>query len=237
MNDAYISPTPPNAVSRLLSVTPSPGPSTALETTPLSHFGKPSSSFPKKEDRLFKFVKKTGASLRSRVVKVKNLALGKRYGKTNPCKARNCKTCPMISERDSFKFNEKCVKAAEGTCSSYNIIYLFICNICSKHYVGRSTRALKTRVGEHRRHFYRMIENPPSDDVELSDEFALAKHIYDHGFRDKNDFGFNYSVCLLEICSPKILDVKEHRYIHITNSLSPFGLNVSNPLSVPLLHR
>ena len=46
-----------------------------------------------------------------------------------------------------------------------------------------------------------------------------------------------YNVSLLDFSSPKILDVKEHKFIHLLNSLKPNGLNIENPLSVPLLHR
>ena len=41
-------------------------------------------------------------------------------------------------------------------CSSYNIINVIICKLCNKCYVGRSTRPLKTRVGVHRRSFYKL---------------------------------------------------------------------------------
>ena len=64
------------------------------------------------------------------------------------------------------------MKFVGGNCSSYNVIYIFTCKICSKCYVGRSTRPLKTRVGEHRRSFYKLCDKK---EVDLnSDEFALA---------------------------------------------------------------
>ena len=45
-----------------------------------------------------------------------------------------------------------------------------------------------------------------------------------------------YRTCVLEICSPSVLDIKEHKYVHLTNSMMPNGLNLSNPLSIPLLY-
>ena len=39
-----------------------------------------------KPNKLFSFVKKTGSSLRNKLVKAKNLALGQKYGITKPCR-------------------------------------------------------------------------------------------------------------------------------------------------------
>ena len=45
----------------------------------------------------------------------------------------------MISEKEAFNYNDNIVRPAGGSCKSYNIIYLFVCGHCDKHYVGRST--------------------------------------------------------------------------------------------------
>ena len=204
----------------------------AVSRLPLNN-NKSSTSDNKK---LFQFVKKTGANLRSRLVKVKHLAVGQRYGKTRPCNARNCLCCEMITDREKFIYNNKTFRTATGSCSSYNIIYLVICKLCSKHYVGRSTRPLKTRIGEHRRHFYQVLDGNPFDPD--SDEYALGLHLHnDHGLKNRNDFINNYRVCVLEICSPKLLETKEHKYIHLLNSLAPNGVNISNPFAIPLLYK
>ena len=185
---------------------------------------------------IFQFVKKTGASIKNRVVNVKNLALRKRFGQTLKCGSRNCKCCKMVSDKDSFTYRDTTIKVAGGTCSSYNIVYLFECSLCCKYYVGRSTRALRTRVGEHRRSFYKLCDNKEYD--QDSDEFALGHHLFsDHGLNHRDDFDKNYSVSILDWCSPKTLDVKEHKFIHLLNSLSPNGLNINNPFSIPLLYR
>ena len=180
-------------------------------------------------------MKKTGSNIRSRVNRVKDLALGKRFGKTRPCRSRNCANCEMITGKESFRYNNKTVKSAEGSCSSYNIIYLVVCSLCLKHYAGRSTRTLRTRIGEHRRHYYQIVD---SKSYQLdNDDFALGSHLYnDHGCRDKNDFNKFFKVCILEICSPRVLEIKEHKYIHLLNSICPYGINISNPLSIPILH-
>ena len=73
-----------------------------------------------KSPSLFQFVKKTGPSIRNRVVKLKNLALGGRSGHTQPCGARNCKCCKMISDSENCTYNNTIVNFVGGTCSSYN---------------------------------------------------------------------------------------------------------------------
>ena len=220
-SDPFISPSPSPALSRMSSPIPRP-------------ISSPSER-PGPSNKLFKFVKKTGPSIRSKIVKVKNLAIGQRFGQTKPCNARNCMCCEMITDQDSFKQNNKVVKVAEGSCSSYNIIYLVVCVICQKFYIGRSTRPLKTRIGEHRRNFYRILEGSKYD--VYSDEHCLGVHLFEHGCRNKLDFCRNFRVCILEVCSPKVLDVKEHKYIHMLNTLAPRGINISNPFDIPLLHK
>ena len=129
-----------------------------------SHIVPPANNFtttPGNKRRLFQFVKKTGASIRSRVVRVKDLALGHIYGKTRACRSRNCMCCIMIFDRQSFRYNDMNVKAGGGSCASYNIVYLVVCSICWKHYVGRSTCCLRTRIGEHRRYYYQIVDNKP----------------------------------------------------------------------------
>ena len=151
-------------------------------------------------------------------MRLKNLALGRQKGRTLPCGARNCKCCKMLSDKDCCTKDDTSVKFVGGNCSSYNVIYLFTCKICNKCYVGRSTRPLKTRVGEHRRSFYKLCDRK---EVDLnSDEFALGNHLYsDHSLQNRSDFDDTYNVSLLDFSSPKILDVKEHKFIHLLNSL------------------
>ena len=73
--------------------------------------------------KLSSYVKKTGGNLSSKLVRTKELALGKRFGKAKQCKHRNCKRCEMISSADKYSFNGITVRTAEGTCTSYNISY------------------------------------------------------------------------------------------------------------------
>ena len=71
-----------------------------------------------------------------------------------------------------------------------------------------------------------------------SDEFALGHHLFnEHLLKNRSDFDLSYHVSLLDFCSPSVLDVKEHKFIHLLNSLKPNGLNIDNPFAVPILHR
>ncbi len=84
-------------------------------------------------------------------------------------------------------------------------------------------------------HYYKIVKG---DNFDIdSDEFALGHHLYEHGYNDRKDFNRVFRVCILEICSPKVLEVKEHKYIHKLNSLIPEGINLSNPSAIPLLHK
>ena len=197
----------------------------------------PSPTVPQtKPVNLIQHVKKTGPSLRNRLVKTRNLAVGHRYGQTSPCNSRNCKCCEMLTDLLQFSINGLLVNVALGTCASYNIIYLIMCIIpnCKMCYTGRSVRALRVRIGEHRRAFYQIIDGKPVD-LE-NDDFSPGLHLKEHNCIDKGDFNKYFRVCLLEICSPKILAVREHFYIHKYNTLRPNGMNASNPFGIPLLN-
>ena len=186
--------------------------------------------------KIIQHVKKTGPSLRNRLVKTKNLAIGHRFGQTTPCNSRNCKCCEMLSDLLHFSVNGLLVNVALGTCASYNIIYLIRCTIpnCNKAYTGRSVRTLRVRIGEHRRAFYQILDGK-SVDLE-NDDFSPGLHLKEHNCIERLDFNKHFKVCLLEICSPKVLDVREHFYIHKYNTLRPNGMNACNPFGIPILN-
>ena len=56
------------------------------------------------------------------------------------------------------------INTAGGSCSSCNIIYVYECKLCQEHYVGRSTRPLRTILGEHRRSFHKLFYNKDYDE-------------------------------------------------------------------------
>jgi len=187
------------------------------------------------EKKIFQFVKKTGTSLRNRLIKVKHLALGARHGTTRPCKKRNCGLCKLITQEKQFRINGKLVKAAPGTCTNYNVIYLVLCKLCKKAYVGRTVRFLRTRIGEHRQFYYKVIKG---EKVDISnDDFSIGYHLYsEHGLKHRHDFNDNLSVCIIDNASPSNIEIKEHKYIHLLKTLRPLGMNTTNPFKIPLLH-
>ena len=66
--------------------------------------------------------------------------------------------------------------------------------------------------------------------------FFPGLHLKEHNCNDKGDFNKFFRVCLLEICSPKVLAITEHLYIHKYNTLRPNGINTSNPFGIPILN-
>jgi hypothetical protein len=190
--------------------------------------------------KMFQLVKRTGASLRNKLVKTKQMALNKTKQRTRCCKRKNCKCCPMISDKDSVEVNGIVAKPSGGTCISYNIIYCFVCTICTKGYIGRSVQQLNERLGQHRRNYYVMlkdINNALTDDLyRKDDEYSLGLHLIEvHSLCDKNSFENSFQVFIIDMCSPKSLEVNEHRFIHSLKTLQPHGLNAVDPFGIPLL--
>lgn len=73
-------------------------------------------------------------------------------------------------------------------------------------------------------------------DKEALDRFALGLHLYkDHGLRGKEDFDESFDLFILEVCSPRVLDIKEHMWIHKLKTLTPKGLNLGKTFGFPLL--
>jgi hypothetical protein len=108
-----------------------------------------------------------------------------------------------------------------------------ICKCCNHVYIGRSVRQLNTRIGEHRRSFYEVIEGKRIDP--LDDDYSMGIHLANHGHRNRTDFDKYYNVVILDICSPKMLELKEHKYIHCLNTLQPNGINTCNPFGIRIL--
>ena len=58
----------------------------------------------------------------------------------------------------------------------------------------------------------------------------------DHGLNERTDFNKHYKVCIIENCAPKLLEVKENKYIHLLKTLRPLGLNTVNPFGLKMFH-
>ena len=74
-------------------------------------------------------------------------------------------------------------------------------------------------MGQHRRKFIEIISdlNMHLLDEKLceNDHYSLGFHLVrDHNLTNKSDFNHSYEVFILDICSPRRVQVNEHRYIH-----------------------
>ena len=205
-------------------------------TSPTTPQARSTSPLPPDSKPLFKYVKKSGLNLRSRLLTSKVLAMGQKHGKTTPCNRPRCDCCSLISDVDVIKVNGKRVRSAPGSCKTYNIVYLVRCSVCSKVYVGRTISPLHVRMNGHRSKYYEVIEGRVNCFDITNDEHSLGIHLVDHGYCNRSDFNDIYNVCIIENCSPGRLDVKENKYIHLLNSLRPHGLNTVNPFGLRLIN-
>ena len=184
---------------------------------------------------LFQFVKKTGPNIGSKLSVLKSIALGRKVGTTVPCNAHtNCKCCQLIGDQPVSEVNGHRVSCAPGSCKTKNTIYLFSCKLCFKAYFGRTTQQLGKRTNGHRECFYQILRQENID--ESKDDYSLGLHLFhEHGLSAPTDFNDHYSLQIMEVCSPSLLEKKEHNYIHGYNTLFPIGLNKINPFGLPRL--
>ena len=99
---------------------------------------KQTNSFRNHRGPLFDFVKNVGPNIKSQVNDLKHQALGTKNGGLEKCNGPGCKCCRMLLTSTSTVVNKKKIKLAHGSCKTYNICYLGLCNICDKPYTGRT---------------------------------------------------------------------------------------------------
>ena len=189
----------------------------------------------KSESIKFRYIKKTGPSLKNMLVKSKVSSLGQPYGKTTRCNMINCKGCNMMSKQDSVKdLNERKYRTAVGKCNSCNLIYHAECKHCSKSYVGKTTQKLNARISGHRGKFTDFLFQ---DTSQLNDEDnLLGLHLFHkHYLNSKTAFDESYAFTILEKCNPKDLDVKEHVWVQKLKCTAPYGLNSHDPFGIPVV--
>ena len=74
-------------------------------------------------------------------------------------------------------------------------------------------------------------------DISKDDDYSLGVHLsHDHNLKCRSDFNKNYKVFIIDNCSPKFLEYKEHKFIHLLKTLRPLGINTMNPFCLNLLH-
>ena len=189
------------------------------------------------KSRIISFVKRTGASIRNKLVKSKQLALKTGESGTKPCERKNCMTCSAISPNKIHVINNRNIRPRPGTCTTYNVVYALHCTACDKYYIGRTVRKLGDRFGEHRRKFYQLIKNPDTDVTQEDDEFSPGVHLLEcHSACTPEAFNELYRVFIVDVCSPQNLEVREHKFIHELKTLKPFGINSVSPFGLPVLN-
>ena len=68
------------------------------------------------------------------------------------------------------------------------------------------------------------------------DKYALGMHLYiDHNFTNETQFDDAFNVYILEVTQPRIIDVREHMWIHKLKTLDPVGINLASTYGLPLL--
>ena len=179
-------------------------------------------SFKKSKRPLFQFVKKNGPNLGNMLPVLKSLALGQKSGPTNPYHAKNCKCCPLIMIDPLSEINGHPATSAPGTCKTKKVIYLAVCKLCSKPYTGRTVQMIGKRMNGHRECFM----NYYGMEIILMKQrmtipWGSPNLTQDHGLSSPEDFNMHYAVCILDVCSPSMLEEKEHNYIHRYNTLHP----------------
>ena len=188
----------------------------------------------------FQTINKTASSLRNMLEKTKNISLGPQKGKTEKCNRRRCKSCALMSEKNfiTCKNTKRKYFSSFGSCLSKNTIYNAECKHCGKMYVGKSTQSLCDRISGHRSLFYDCISKNGNINNKRStneDEYILGMHLYkNHGLSLKEAFNQSYVFTVLQVCSPKNIDVQEHKWIQKLKSVAPYGLNSHDPFGISI---
>jgi len=202
---------------------------------------KQTTSFRNHRGPLFNFVKTVGPNIKSQVNDLKHRALGTRKGGVVKCNGPGCKCCRMLLPSASTFVNNKKIKLSHGSCKTYNICYLGLCNICDKPYIGRTVDPLHIRVNGHR-HWYRDVVKKAALnklnklDISNNDLYSLGLHLYlEHSLTDPNAFNMNFKFAILEVVNPSDIDIKECKWMHFLNSFQPIGINAEYPFGIPYL--
>ena len=100
--------------------------------------------------------------------------------------------------------------------------------------MGKITQTLRDRVNGHRAKYYEVLDQrlQKSND----DDHLLGLHLFQqHGLNYDDAFDESYQFTILELCSPKSLDLKEHTWIQRLKCVSPYGLNSHDTFGIPPL--
>ena len=144
-----------------------------------------------------------------------------------------CMTCPMMSNKNTCTVNGITYnECAGGNCKSYNLIYIFKCSLCILAYIGKTTQPLHLRVNGHRAS--KLVKMQDFDISTLTDENILSYHcLKDHN--NSLDFNKLYNITILKCVQPLKLLETEQYFINKFRTERPTGLNIENPMGLPVL--
>lgn len=202
---------------------------------------KQTPSFCNHRGPLFDFVKNVGPNIKSKINDLKHQALGTKKGGLVKCNGPGCKCCRMLLTEASTVVNHKKIKLAHGSCKTYNVCYLGLCNICDKSYTGRTVDPLHIRVNGHRYWYREVLKKAAANDLQRldasnNDLYSVGLHLYlEHGLRDSNDFDKHFKFAILEVVNPSDIEAKEYKWMHYLNTFQPIGINSEYPFGIPYL--
>ena len=106
--------------------------------------------------------------------------------------------------------------------------------------MGKSTQVCHKRINGHRNFLAKYVENQdvvkPTSKAQEKDMYSLAIHLHkEHNILSRTGLDDNYEFTILEKCTPKTLDMKEHLWTQKLKTISPLGLNLYSPLGFPLI--
>ena len=196
---------------------------------------------PNKDFYSFKHIKRTAPSLNNILCKSKTPSLGPKNGISSKCNHPTCQCCGLMTntESTSIKVNNKNIRirTGKGNCQTRNVIYLVKCNCCNKHYIGKTTQPLHARINQHRWCFTNYVKKQGKvklNNDKDAEKYALGIHLFEDHKLDQN-FNDAFKVYILEVTQPRIMDIREHMWIHRLKSITPGGLNLGSTYGLPLL--
>ena len=134
------------------------------------------------------------------------------------CKARRCKTCPILVTTDTFASSvtgERFKLKLRASCKTSNVIYLIQCRRCGLQYVGETGQPLHSRMNSHR---FNISHG-------RIDESPVAAHFTSEGHTDTDT---NLSVMIIDRCWKEdtiLRKISESRWIRTLETFWPSGMN------------
>ena len=146
----------------------------------------------------------------------------------------------MLNSATSTTVNERKVCLANGSCKTYNLCYLAVCDICHKPYTGRTIDHLNNRVSGHRHKYVEILKKYEEGTLQTldttNDLYTLGLHLHrEHGCTHPSDFDRLLKFSILEVTNPSKINVKEFKWMHKLNTFQPIGINVEYPFGLPYI--